>query len=339
MGMPEDKNSILPPRVPPARGGPILPDEQFILPRRLPLGSEPRSVEEQFPLDPLFKFPDSRPGITVLAVDKSMESLSPSSEDACAISADETKLAICDGVSQSSIPRIWASLIANKWVEDPLIALDNQSWNEWLKDLRSAWVDWVNYKWVNHLNRYNLLAGRPLTDTNAAGYQRSIQEVLAGGPSTTFLGVNIDKSKAEMQVIAIGDSNMVLINPNTGAYRSFPLQDPSEFSSSPYQISNKPGQDIRIRGVNVTVKSLKRDEILVMATDKFSEWLLKGLKQDFKGTMAKIQNLDQAQFHQLATQERELGSSYSANDDLTIMIVDLNNYLNPPKPPQVRPLL
>ncbi len=299
----------------------------FRLPKIPPVGSEQKTSKEQFPLDPIFRFPDSRPGIGVFALAKDLDDV-VSSEDACAISPDGTKLAICDGVGGSVIPKPWASLIAQKWINNPLTSLDNAQWNDWLKDSRSLWSDWVQNKWLDHVNRYNFLAGRPFID-NDSKHQGRVEYILRKGASTTFLGVQIDRDRQEIQAIAIGDSCMILIQPETGVYRSFPLQDPSEFGSIPHQIGSLDVPNSQVRGIEIAVKKYYRDEILILATDEFSKWFIKNLKLDPKRTMDIIRGLDLDRFRELVAQERELGSKYSANDDLTVMMVDLNNYLSP----------
>ncbi len=277
-------------------------------------------------------FPESTPSVTVCAVSKERDGDDSSSEDACAISQDGTRLVISDGVSQSSLPRPWAAMLVQKWVENPIFSSDPSQWQDWLDDPREAWKIWVAEEWIKHINEYRAKKGEPPRDKRSI--EPAIKEVIAEGASATFLGVELDRQQQTVRALAIGDSCMFLLHSQSRRYDSFPLRDPSEFGNLPHQIGSSGGRAGRFEETLLTYSS---GDILVLATDAISKWLMESLNSDFNSTLGVLEGLNSHNFRRFVEQAWDKG--HIEHDDVTLMMVILGGANLRHVPPAVMPPL
>ena len=266
--------------------------------------------------DILTYFPEASAGITIGAT-----LANGSTEDACAVSSDKTRFAIADGVSNSYHPRPWAAILVQKWVENPIFSADSDQWKEWLRKPRGAWGFWMAERYSDEgiaiLNQNRAQAGFPPIDMSIIG--TNLGEVLIKGASATFLGAEVDTKQRIIRVGAVGDSCMLLIHPNSQSFNSFPLTDPSQFNDRPNQI---PSSEYGIVGYKEISFSYQETDILVLATDAVSKWLMGGLQESFADTLAKVKSIDWENFPNLVKQERD--NHRLAADDSTVMIISLS---------------
>ena len=273
--------------------------------------------------DILTFFPEASVGITIGAT-----LFNGSTEDACAQSSDKTIFAIADGVSNSYHPRPWAEILVQRWVENPLFSADSNQWMEWLRKPRGAWGFWMAERYSDEgiaiLNQNRAQAGFPPLDMNVI--EANLGEVLSKGASATFLGAKVNIQQHVIRVGAVGDSCMFLIHPSSQTFDSFPLTDPSQFNDRPNQI---PSSEYRTAGYQETSLSYQEEDVLVLATDAVSKWLMTGLQSNFADTLGKLKSINWENFPDLVKQERE--SKRLATDDSTIMIVSLDRYNSRPE--------
>src|SRR5207249_4808285 len=151
-----------------------------------------------FENDPLYAIP--RPESVQLFIQVKSNGHIVDYEDACAISEDKARFALCDGVSSSSLPRPWATLLAQRWLYMPFYRNDPTIIEQWLAQPRQKWEEWVKRVWEPTINNRNRMSGQKplLPDT--------VREVLQRGASSTFLGLILDRQKLQWRATAIGDT-------------------------------------------------------------------------------------------------------------------------------------
>lgn len=162
-------------------------------------------------------------------------------------------MAVTDGATESSFAKLWAVLLAESYVRSALAG------SEFLAGLQPARRLWRRR-----------LAGRPLP--------WFASEKAEQGAFAAFLGVEIDAYKNRWTALAVGDCCLMQID-NVGkemrVVESFPLQQSSQFTMSPYLIgSSADGESLKDR-IHTSQGSLRDGDMLLLATDAMAAWLLK----------------------------------------------------------------
>jgi len=246
-------------------------------------------------------------------------------EDACAISHDETRFALCDGVSASKFARTWARLLALEWVVQPLPAHDAETLNAWLEEPHRRWQDWVNNTWFFKINERNRGMGRD--DFT----QDDVKKFITQGAAATFLGLTIDRPTLTWSAMAIGDTCLFHFSrTDAGAwkYESFPLKQSSDFTDGPAIITTRP-QSAALAASHLESASgeYKAGDLLLMATDALAMWLLIQLEHEHERPEKIIKLLDLLErgdnemFAQLVDKER--AKKQLTDDDTTLIIIHL----------------
>ena len=242
-------------------------------------------------------------------------------EDACAISSDETRFALCDGVSASKFARPWASLLALQWVTQPLSALDAETLDAWLKEPRIHWLDWVNNTWFFKINERNRSMGR------VEFTQTEMKKFTEQGAAATFLGLTIDKATSTWSAIAVGDTCLFhFFHTDGGAwnYKGFPLAQSSDFTDGPASITTRPhGAALAASHLVPLDGTYKERDIFVMATDALAMWLFGHLEQKrLKGIIALLGQLEQGTNEMFANWvDQERTNKRLTDDDTTLIII------------------
>jgi hypothetical protein len=246
--------------------------------------TEASGLSSLFEKDELYSIPrETRARLFILS--KSNDLLE-NCEDACDISHDDTRFALCDGVSTSKFARPWARLLAEEWVAQPLATTDEQALGAWLKTPRERWIDWINNTWFLKINDRNRNMGR-LEFT-----RDEVETFIKQGAAATFLGLQIDKASSTWSVTAIGDTCLFHFWHNdTGAwkYQSFPLKRSIDFTDAPAYITTRPQSEALIAShLESEVREYKAGDLLVLATDALAMWLLTELEDQQAENVIKL---------------------------------------------------
>ena len=162
-------------------------------------------------------------------------------------------MAVADGATETSFAKLWAVLLAESYARS---ALGGAEFFAGLEPARRLWR--------------RRLAGRPLP--------WFASEKAEQGAFAAFLGVEIDAHKSQWTALAVGDCCLMQID-NVGkemrVIESFPLQQSSQFTMSPYLIgSGSDGVTLKDR-IHTSQGSLRDGDMLLLATDAMAAWLLK----------------------------------------------------------------
>ncbi|WP_240219796.1 hypothetical protein [Rheinheimera hassiensis] len=173
-------------------------------------------------------------------------------EDHFKISANENRIALCDGASESFNSKLWAELVADAFVSNPRIG------PEWLKTITGKYVqahDFHSMSW-------------------------SQQSAFERGSFSTLLGLEFQKKSRRIKVVSIGDCIALLFNGKV-LVDSWPFDDIDSFKARPTLLStiaayneflDKPAFKKNLYKV---FKLAELDNpILLCMTDALGEWAL-----------------------------------------------------------------
>jgi hypothetical protein len=326
--LPEESGDTSPPKItednfpialpsPPAPP-PIRPRRQLGPPQLDIKPSEPKQLPSLFEDDPLYSIPN--PTIhTRLFIQAKSNDVLDNCEDACAISLDETRFALCDGVSTSTFSRPWAKLLAEHWVKDPIITNDTKALNLWLAKPRQDWFDWAYGPWLTKINERKRALSQPeITD-------QKVEEFISKGAFSTFLGVIIDQKKSKFLSLAIGDTCLFCFSQaerNSWSVTKFPYQHSSDFSDAPASLTSLKVDTAYLENeILLLEREYKAGDIFMLATDALAKWLLTHIEQDSSDSLIplKINSIDD--FEKFIDEQRK--SKELADDDTTLIVVRL----------------
>ncbi len=244
------------------------------------------------------------------------------SEDACVLSTDETRLALCDGASGSSLSRPWAALLAQQWIKDPFYSVDANSLLQWLQEPRQRWFAWVQEIWRPSLDQRNNLTGnRPLAPDR-------VRRMLEQGAASTFLGIVLSPQTKTLRFASLGDTCFFIFRHDkaTSTWKcrlSIPFNSTASFSDRPPLLSSKLEDNVAaaLPYFRCEEKPFKNGDILLMATDALAQWLLDQLEQGQTEWFMLLSLPDQRTFAAFVDEQRQ--NNQLQDDDTTLLVVQL----------------
>jgi len=131
-----------------------------------------------------------------------------SNEDKYAVSVDGLVIALCDGASESYDSRLWAAMLAEKYVAHPCLTSD---WVKQAVDAYAASHDVANMSW-----------------SKQAAFER--------GSFATLLGITRNVEANTVEVLAVGDC-IAFLTDDGKLIDSWPFTDPGLFKQRPTLLS------------------------------------------------------------------------------------------------------
>lgn len=220
-----------------------------------------------------------------------------SNEDKLAFSEDGSRLALCDGASESFDSKAWASILAMKFAQDPKVD-----------------QDWV----ASALSDYNSLH-------DFATMSWSKQAAFERGSFATLLGVEEDAAHQSVDILAIGDSTALLAS-GESLVAAWPFSDPERFRERPTLLSTisanngfvgiggfwtESGTTFHLAGIE--------EPILICMTDALSEWALRQALPGGKGLGELLSISTEEDLRVLV--ERERAEKRMKIDDSTLILL------------------
>ena len=131
-----------------------------------------------------------------------------SNEDKHAVSESGFVIALCDGASESYDSRLWAAILADKYVANPCVTSD---WVRQAVDSYSATHDFASMTW-----------------SKQASFER--------GSFATLLGITRNVEANTIEVLAVGDC-IAFLTDGGNLIDSWPFKDPELFKQRPTLLS------------------------------------------------------------------------------------------------------
>jgi hypothetical protein len=163
---------------------------------------------------------------------------------------EKIRIAVADGATESSFSLEWADLLVSYYKDFPNFETD--FWTLF-PDIKSSWLSRINH-------------------SNLEWYA---QQKLEMGAFASFLGADIDLLTEIVKIIAIGDSNFFAFR-DCKLIKAFPIEDSNAFGNTPILVSSELKKNrIDDQFFKKVTFDMVTGDILVIATDAISQWLLK----------------------------------------------------------------
>ncbi|MGE4969207.1 hypothetical protein [Yersinia enterocolitica] len=220
-------------------------------------------------------------------------------EDKFAFSEDGRRLALCDGASESFNSKLWAELLARKFIADPKV---NPEWVTSALAEYSAAHDFPSMPW-----------------SKQAAFER--------GSFATLIGVEQFEEHQTVEILAIGDSITMLVDCGK-LIRAWPFDDPEKFKERPTLLATLSDHNNFVSGSNFWtlhgktfyLGKLTQPKLLCM-TDALGEWALKQALAEDSGFIELLSLQTEEQLTELVLRERVAKRMHI--DDSTLLVLSL----------------
>lgn len=227
-------------------------------------------------------------------------------EDAYASAPERGRFAIADGASESWYADLWARLLVEEYVVNPVAGPDE--WDSWLPPLQKQWLAEI----IN----------RPIPWYG--------QDKIQDGAFATFLGVDLGITGGECQgrwrAVAVGDSCVFVIR-DERLNSAFPINQAEDFNNRPWLLgSRRPASDILDRQKERRIEGdWRRGDRIWLMTDALAQWFLREVETGRRPWEAVGMLLDDAPAkHDFASWVENLRDTENLrNDDVTLVAVSL----------------
>ena len=225
-------------------------------------------------------------------------------QDASAVNENTARYAIADGATRSFFPKWWAELLVRHFCETETLSLDKANWAEWLHPIQHKWYQKVSER-VKSRNLFYL--------TNSFN---------ANDPATsTFIGLEFDKLKAEWQAMIIGDS--CLFHYTDTELKSYLIDNSEFFTNRPEALASF--ADKNHYTPEFISGDVKPGDTFILATDALAKWILEhkesGRLDQALAQLNAIKTEDA--FSTFVDEARKAEDIRLVNDDVTLMLISV----------------
>ncbi|MBL1209141.1 protein phosphatase 2C family protein [Geminocystis sp. GBBB08] len=220
--------------------------------------------------------------------------------------------AIADGSSQSFYPSLWAKLLVNHFCENPEINQEN--WPEWLQPIQEQWLEEVREQVeIATKELYPVW----VTNTNRLNFRHSA--------SSTFIGLQFLEN--QVKVSMVGDSCLFIFKGDHSLLGAYLLKSSKDFNNRPeYFASYSKNNDFVPNCFDLNLEPKFSEKIyFILATDALSEFIFKCLEQNKNIGKYLLKISSQRDFQKFVTETRQDQTLKMKNDDVTLMILELND--------------
>lgn len=203
-------------------------------------------------------------------------------EDALALSDDGARFALSDGASDSFNSKLWANLLAHKFLADPGLNAD------WLAAALADYAaahDFASMSW-----------------SKQAAFER--------GSFATLLGGEYFPEHHAVELLGVGDTVALLFDAGD-LVCAWPLDDPERFQERPSLLSTVARHndflttgDFRTKHVKIVQLAELRAPQLLCMTDALGEWALRSLRDKDSGVSDLLSLQSEEQLAELVLRER-----------------------------------
>lgn len=216
----------------------------------------------------------------------------------------ETKqcFAIADGVGNSLLPEVWASLLCKDYTEHPDI---------FYEDSHLVRMDSLIEEWEKQRTKYEA----NLTDDTRFIYEMGLRK--ADYAASTFVGLKLNSNGWICE--AIGDSYLFVLDKQCDIIKKVASMDGRAFDTFPEYFASRKGED-NGKVVKVT-GSYENVACFALMTDALSDWFISTESSSSKAKMLSIRS--HLEFEQFVNQERNAGRM--KDDDTTLVILNIQH--------------
>lgn len=224
-----------------------------------------------------------------------------SNEDKFVFSDDGARLSLCDGASESFDSKLWADLLAHKFITDTKVC-----------------PEWVDSVLLEYSDTHDFAS---MSWSKQAAYER--------GSFTTLIGLEYFKAHQAVEVVAVGDSIALLFDGNKFV-SGWPFEDPEKFKERPTLFATVSGHNNFVgisgfwtkHGKTFHISGLSSPRLLCL-TDAIGEWALKEALNDGSGIDELLSIQTAEQLSELVMRERS--AKRMRVDDSTLIVLSFDH--------------
>ncbi|MDE0088374.1 MAG: hypothetical protein OXU23_21810 [Candidatus Poribacteria bacterium] len=236
-------------------------------------------------------------------------------QDAIELNEDKSRYAVADGATRSFYPKMWAELLVKDFCEETTLSLKKENWNEWIESLQQKWLKQV-VATVRETKRFMSIDRLSRSESAAS----------------TFVGLEIDKTKAEWKAMIIGDSCLFHIA-TSELKESYLIKKSEDFTNRPESFASF-AKDSLCEPTFVTGQTNPGD-IFILATDALAKWIIQheeaGKLEDALEQLISIDGEHEQQFKGFIEKARETEDLRLVNDDVAFLIISIESDQHLPK--------
>jgi len=229
-------------------------------------------------------------------------------EDAYSISDDNLIFALADGTSDSIYQKELATMLVSEFVSNP-ICLDGMKdkFVKWLEPIQKRWQELIDWEKLPYYKEAKAKIG-------AFSTLLAVRVTTHQTRSIVCLATTTHQTRS-IVCLAVGDTCMFVVSKD--GFVSFPVSSTADFNNNPYLLGSYSKYNIQLKQhIQTTRVAVDDGDLIVMATDAFSNWFLTELQKGEK-PWTRFENLDQGGFNGLI---QSLRNSKDIRDDDTTAI-------------------
>lgn len=223
-------------------------------------------------------------------------------QDAIKVNEDTSRYAVADGATRSFFPKWWAELLVEHFCRKSDSFLSEEKWKEQLVPIQEEWYKRVEER-VKSRNLFYL--------TNSLNAREPAV--------STFVGLEVDKTKQEWRAIVIGDS--CLFHKKGNGFKSYLIEKSEDFTSHTEALASFPEKN----HYDPTFISgeFQAGDLFILATDALAKWIIQHDEaNNLEGVLKQLKRIEtDEQFNQFVDQERDRENIHLVNDDVTLMFI------------------
>lgn len=179
-------------------------------------------------------------------------------EDACGESAADGLFAIADGAGTTLFSNIWAKILIQSFLTNPLLSADPFEVEWWVRQAQEQFK-------------------QEAPDTGKMAWN-ALQKTQNQGSHSTLATLRVWRKvagAAHAELLIIGDSCILIGNPHSGRVQSFLLDNPADFERAPICLPSKRSIFHRyFHRCHVKQIELLPGDVVALATDAVSKWVI-----------------------------------------------------------------
>ncbi len=236
-------------------------------------------------------------------------------QDAIDLNEDISRYAVADGATRSFYPKMWAELLVKGFCEETTLSFKAENWNEWIEPLRQEWLKQV-VATVQETKRFMSIDRLSRSESAAS----------------TFVGLEIDKTKAEWKAMIIGDSCLFHIAASE-LKESYEIKKSEDFTNRPESFASF-AKDSLYEPTFVNGQTNPGD-MFILATDALAKWIIQheeaGKLENALKQLVSIGGEHKQQFSGFVEKARGTEGIRLANDDVALLLISIESDQQLPK--------
>ena len=215
------------------------------------------------------------------------------------ITKDPVRFAISDGATESSFSKEWSCLLVNCYKDK---SFDKDHLPDTIKEISDKWQSAI----PGELPWY-------------------AQQKAEYGAFATFLGITLNLTEKEFEVIAIGDCTLFQIR-NQELELTFPIEENEEYGNTPNLFSTNPKYQTDFeKTVRYYKGSILKGDLIILATDALAAWIFQRINKKERHWYGLITLINREDYRKVFPNwiKDKIKKKEIKNDDISLVIINI----------------